>query len=77
VYDIDRRLLERTTELARAMNGFDWKELPKAQRMAIDSSPLVGAGCVEDKLNLLAQAGRKVVECASVLLRWPARAGVP
>jgi DDE family transposase/transposase-like protein DUF772 len=68
--DMDRRLLERTIELARATSEFDWKKLPKTLRVAIDSSPLEGAGRVEDTINLLAHAGRKVVECAAELLGW-------
>jgi len=70
-HDMDRRLLERTVELARATKEFDWKKLPKVLRVAIDSSPLEGAGRVEDTLNLLAHAARKVVECAADLLHWP------
>ncbi len=70
-HDMDRRLLERTIELARSTNEFDWKKLPKTLRVAIDSSPLEGAGRVEDTINLLAHAGRKVVECAADLLAWP------
>jgi Transposase DDE domain/Transposase domain (DUF772) len=69
-HDMDRRLLERTVELARATKEFDWKKLPKVLRVAIDSSPLEGAGRVEDTLNLLAHAARKVVECAADLLHW-------
>ena len=69
-HDMDRRLLERTVELARATKEFDWKKLPKVLRVAIDSSPLEGAGRVEDTLNLLAHAARKVLECAADLLRW-------
>jgi len=68
--DMDRRLLERTVELARATSEFDWKKLPKTLRVAIDSSPLEGAGRVEDTINLLAHAGRKVAECAAELLGW-------
>lgn len=70
VHDMDRRLLERTVELARATKEFDWKKLPKTLRVAIDSAPLEGAGRVEDTLSLLAHAARKVVECAADLLRW-------
>lgn len=69
--DMDRRLLERTIELARATREFDWKKLPKTLRVAIDSSPLEGAGRVEDTINLLGHAGRKVAECAASLLGWP------
>jgi hypothetical protein len=80
--DMDRRLLERTVELARQTKEFDWKKLPKDLRVAIDSSPLAGAGRVEDTINLLGHAARKVVECAADLLRWtPDRvareAGIP
>jgi hypothetical protein len=79
---MDRRLLERTIEVARETNAFDWKKLPKELRVAVDSSPLVGAGRVEDTINLLAHAGRKIVECAAELLGWPAdkvakQAGIP
>ena len=70
-HDMDRRLLERTIELARATSEFDWKKLPKTLRVAIDSSPLEGAGRVEDTINLLGHAGRKVAECAAEMLGWP------
>ncbi|MGC3996524.1 MAG: transposase [Anaeromyxobacter sp.] len=69
-HDMDRRLLDRTVELARATKEFDWKKLPKTLRVAIDSAPLEGAGRVEDTLNLLAHAARRVVDCAADLLRW-------
>lgn len=80
--DMDRRLLERTVELARQSKTFDWKKLPKTLRIAIDSSPLEGAGRVEDTVNLLGHAARKVVECAADLLGWKAErvaseAGIP
>jgi hypothetical protein len=80
--DLDIRLLERTVELARRTNTFDWKKLPKTLRVAVDSSPLVGAGRVEDTINLLAHAARKVVECAAEVLGWSAErvareAGMP
>src|SRR5260370_14079920 len=68
--DLDRRLLERTAELARETGAFDPKKLPKTLRVAIDSSPLEGAGRVEDTINLLAHAGRKIVACAAALLGW-------
>ena len=64
-YDMDRRLLERTVELAKGTREFDWKELPESLRVAIDSAPLEGAGRVEDTINLLARAARKVVDCAA------------
>ncbi len=65
--DLDRRLLERTIELARQTKEFDWKKLPKDLRLAIDSRPFEGAGRVEDTFNLLGHAARKLVTCAARL----------
>lgn len=81
-HDMDRRLLERTIEIARQTAAFDWKKLPRQLRVAIDSRPLVGAGRVEDTINLLAHAARKVLSCAAELsnmtpARLAAKAGVP
>lgn len=67
-HDMDRRLLERTIELARRTAAFDWKKLPKQLRVAIDSRPLEGAGRVEDTFNLLAHAARKVLACVARLV---------
>jgi Transposase domain (DUF772) len=39
-HDMDRRLLERTIELAKETRAFDWKKLPKNLRVAVDSRPL-------------------------------------
>jgi hypothetical protein len=69
-------------ELARRTKEFDWRKLPKDLRVAFDSSPLEGAGRVEDTINLLAHAARKVVACAATLLGWPEervcrQAGIP
>lgn len=80
--DMDQRLLERTVEFARRTKAFDWRKLPKDLRVAIDSSPLEGAGRVEDTINLLAHAARKIVVCAAELLDWPVdkvatAAGIP
>lgn len=80
--DLDRRVLERTVELAKATHAFDHRKLPKTLRVAIDSSPLEGAGRVEDTFNLLAHAARNVVSCAAGLLGWPdakvcLQAGIP
>lgn len=61
-HEMDRRLLERTIELARESGAFDWKKLPKEIRVAVDSSPLHGAGRVEDTINLLAHAAWKIVQ---------------
>jgi hypothetical protein len=70
-YDMDRRLIERTVELAQTSKEFDWRKLPKTLRVAVDSSPFEGAGRVEDTVNLLGHAARKVVACAASLLGWP------
>ena len=51
----DRRLIERTLEVAQDSEAFS----PKALRVALDSSPLWGAGKVEDTYNLLGHALRK------------------
>jgi hypothetical protein len=37
--DMDRRVLERTVDLARQTRAFDWKKLPKSVRVAVDSRP--------------------------------------
>jgi hypothetical protein len=65
---MDLKLLERTAELARSSKGFDAKKLPKTLRVAIDSSPLEGAGRVEDTINLIGHAARNVAKCAAQLL---------
>ena len=41
--NLDRRLLERTVELARETKAFDPKKLPKTLWVAMDASPLEGA----------------------------------
>jgi hypothetical protein len=66
-HDMDRRLLERTVELAKKTRGFDFKKLPKTVRLAVDSRPLTGAGRVEDTFNLLGHAARKLLECAAAI----------
>lgn len=81
-HDMDRVLLEKTSALARTTQAFDYRKLPKDLRIAIDSSPLEGAGRVEDTVNLLAHAGRKIVDCVADLLSWPrervcTEAGIP
>ena len=55
--DLDRRLIERTVELAAATKGFG----ARALRAALDSSPLWGAGRVEDTFNLMGHALRKAL----------------
>ena len=66
--DMDLRLLERTIEVAKKSRAFDWKKLPKTLRVAIDSRPLAGAGRVEDTINLLGHAARKIAECLATEL---------
>lgn len=56
-HDLDRRLLDRTVELARTTRGFGHRAL----RAAFDSSPLFGAGRVEDTFNLLGHAMRDLL----------------
>ena len=80
--DMDRRLLERTIELARQTEEFDWKKLPKDLRLAIDSRPFEGAGRVEDTFNLLGHAVRKIVAGVAKLTNWTSeqvcrKAGIP
>jgi transposase len=54
---MDRRLLERTVEIAAASQAFGARHL----RAALDSSPLWGAARVEDTYNLLGHALRKAL----------------
>lgn len=69
---MDRKLLERTRELAKRTGAFDFKKLPKKLDVAVDSSPLTGAGRVEDTFNLLAHAAYKVLLCVAELRGKPA-----
>ena len=55
--NLDRRLVERTVELAARTGGFG----ARALRAALDSSPLWGAGRVEDTFNLMGHALRKAL----------------
>jgi hypothetical protein len=63
-HELDRKLLDRTVELAKKSGGFGWKNL----RVALDSSPLHGAGRVEDSWNLIGRAMAKVVHAVSLVL---------
>src|SRR2546426_5870818 len=62
-HDLDRRLIERTVELLarteRSEGGGPARA--RALRVALDSSPLWGAGRVEDTRNLLGHALRKAL----------------
>jgi transposase len=80
--DLDRRLIERTVALAARTGGFG----ARALRAALDSSPLWGAGRVEDTINLMGHALRKALGVIAVLQGrgqaagtavMAARAGVP
>ena len=61
--NLDRRLIERTVELAARTGGFG----ARALRAALDSSPLWGAGRVEDTFNLMGHALRKALGVIAVL----------
>lgn len=62
--DMDRRLLERTVEVAREVQELGiQQQATKKLRIGIDSRPLQGAGRVEDTFNLLGHAARKLVAC--------------
>lgn len=63
---LDRRLVERTIELSHQRSGIN----PRSLRAALDSSPLWGAGKVEDTYNLLGHALRKAL---SVIARQQGR----
>src|SRR5439155_3327614 len=56
-HDLDRRLIERTIELAAQTKEVGSRQL----RAALDSSPVWGAGRVEDTYNLLGHALRKAL----------------
>jgi len=63
-HDLDKRLVDRTVELAKKTGGFGWQKL----RVALDSSPLHGAGRVEDTWNLIGRAMSQVVHAVSLAL---------
>ena len=54
---MDRQLIERTIEIASQNQGFG----SRALRAALDSSPLWGAGRIEDTYNLVGHALKKVM----------------
>jgi transposase len=60
--DLDRALIERTVALAARTGGFG----ARALRAALDSSPLWGAGRVEDTINLMGHALRKALGVIAV-----------
>lgn len=63
-HDMDRRLLERTVEVARKFDEFDPKKLGKL-KIAVDSRPLTGAGRVQDTINLLASCAGQLLQVAA------------
>ena len=69
-HNLDKVLLERTVTLAEQTGGFGARQL----RAALDSTPLFGAGRVEDTLNLLGHVLRKAVGLAARELGAPAAA---
>jgi hypothetical protein len=69
-HNLDKILLERTVTLAERTGGFGARQL----RAALDSTPLFGAGRVEDTLNLLGHALRKAVGLAARALGAPVAA---
>ncbi len=71
--NLDRRLAGRTVELAAATGGFG----ARALRAALDSSPLWGAGRVEDTFNLMGHALRKALGVIAAVQGWGQAAGVP
>jgi Transposase DDE domain/Transposase domain (DUF772) len=70
-HDLDRRLIERTVELAARTKGFG----ARALRAALDSSPLWGAGRVEDTWNLMGHALRKALGVIAAGQGWGQAAG--
>jgi len=63
-HDLDKLLVERTVALAKKTKKFGWQRL----RVALDSSPLEGAGRVEDTWNLIGRAMSKVVHLVSAAM---------
>jgi IS5 family transposase len=66
-HDLDKKLLDRTVQLAKETGLFGWQHL----KAMLDSSPLLGAGRVEDTWNLIGRALDTVVECAAAGLSVP------
>ena len=66
IHQLDRKLIERTVELAKTSKKFGSRQL----RAALDSSPLWGAAKVEDTYNLLGHALKKAL---SVIARQQGR----
>jgi hypothetical protein len=71
-HNLDKTLLDRTVAVAEHTGGFGARQL----RAVLDSTPLFGAGRVEDTLNLLGHALRKAVGLAAQELGTSAEAVV-
>src|SRR5215468_9499773 len=69
-HNLDKTLLDRTVALAEHTGGFGARQL----RAVLDSTPLFGAGRVEDTLNLLGHALRQAVSLAAQELGTSAEA---
>lgn len=83
-HDMDRVLLEKSAALVRAgaASKGEGKMISNAIRVALDSRPLLGAGRVEDTINLLGHAARTIVRMVSKLTERPPeeicrKAGIP
>ena len=63
--NLDKELLENTVSIAEKYGGFG----PRQLRAVLDSSPLFGAGRVEDTFNLLGHAISKAVTVAAKELK--------
>jgi transposase len=70
--NMDRRLIERTIEIARSSGACG----ARALRAALDSSPLWGAGRVEDTWNLMGHALRKALGAIARQQGWGLADGV-
>ena len=66
-HDLDQQLLARTIALAKRTGKFGWQHL----QAALDSSPLLGAGRIEDTWNLIGRALGAVVTCAAKAVDRP------
>ena len=66
-HDLDRTLLARTIALAKRTGKFGWQHL----QAALDSSPLLGAGRIQDTWNLIGRALSAVVTCAATAVGRP------
>ncbi len=72
-HQLDRRLVERTVALYGQLTG---RVAGGRLRAALDSSPLWGAGRVEDTINLLGHALRKVVGVLARQQGWGLAEGI-